>query len=128
MFELVRVNTTTNRKDKAVSENKVTYVMPKVSVIMRDSGKLSAGMSYDYGYIRTVKKPIVERLLRGTFTFFGFCISMSLFVLSVSLTSFMLVSAANSPTVIHMKTQEVPSDGIERYYTHDQKMLKSIEK
>lgn len=113
-----------------MNDKKVTYVMPKVSVIMRDSGKLSAGMSYvyDYGYAKPARKSLAETLVFGTFSFIGFIITMALFVLSVSLTSYMLVNAANSPTVVHMKTQSVPSDGIEREYYVDKELLQSVDK
>lgn len=112
-----------------MSDNKITYVMPKVSVIMRDSGNLSPGMTYDYGFrtLRPVKQSFLQRFLYGTFNLFGFLIAMSLFVISVSLTSYMLVSAMNSPAIVQMKTQDVPSDGIERNYIHTDKKLKSVE-
>lgn len=94
---------------------------------MRESGKLSAGSTYGYNFPQQQRRSVLDRLLFGTFNFLGFVISMSLFVASVSLTSYMLVSAANSPAVITMKTQDVPSDGIERNYYIDKKMLKSVE-
>lgn len=111
-----------------MSAEKVTYVMPKVSVIMRDSGKLSTGMSYDYGHlIAKKKKSTINTVLNGIFGFIGFALGLSLFVLSVSLTSYMLVTASNSPVVLQMRTQDVPSDGIVRDYYVEKKLVKSAE-
>lgn len=94
-----------------MSAQKVTYEMPSVSVIIRESGKLSAGSTYGYS-LAPQRVSMVERLMSGTFNLFAFLIGMALFVASVSLTSYLLVSLTFSENFVSMRSQEIPSDGI----------------
>lgn len=94
-----------------MANDRVTYTMPSVSVIIRESGSLSSGSTYGYSF-PAQKAPVSQRVLTGTFNFVAFLIGMGLFVASVSLTSYLLVTLTFSDNFVSMRSQEIPSDGI----------------
>ncbi len=111
------------------NQNHVKYVMPKVAIVMRDNGPLPHGVSPYIYEIREVKRTWLERILYGTFNLLGIIMAFSIFVASVSLTSYMLVSSTNSPTYQQMKTQEVPSNGFSKEIKMPEKSyVRTIEK
>lgn len=111
------------------NQSHVKYVMPKVAIVMKDNGPLPHGVSpYIYEY-KLVKKSWIERILLGTFNLLGITMAFAIFVASVSLTSFMLVSSANSATYQQMVNQQVPSSGLNQQVKIPQKTyVRSVER
>lgn len=107
------------------------YAMPKVSTIIRETGRLSSG-SY-YTPLNTVKESksrgIMGSVLFYFFNFVSMAVMTMIFVASIALTLFVLDTTANSSTVITMQTQEVPSDGLDHSPSIiiEKKLVRNIE-
>lgn len=108
------------------------YAMPKVSTIIRETGRLSNGSYYAPLTIETPKKRsgLMANIFFYFFNFVSMAVMTMIFVSSVALTLFVLDSTANSSTVLTMHTQEVPSDGVDRSpsFVIEKKIVKNIEK
>lgn len=102
-------------QDAMVNEGKL-YVMPKVSVIIQEGNMPSR--SYGYSYAQSITK---ER--RSPFSFItslttaivGFFLIIAMFAIPVSVASVVLINTMSSQGIITLRTQEVPSDGTQRY-------------
>lgn len=109
-----------------MSEN---YVMPKVSTIIQESGRLNYGARRVLEVPRVEHRNNFERFFYYMFNVTSLMIMTALFALSLFVTVFMLHATANSPMVTGMQNQEVSSDGYQGTYSIDvPKMVKEIGK
>ena len=91
------------------------YVMPSVSAIIRESGRLSPGSSYGRDQVQA-KENFFIRLMRRSFVMVGGLIVLAVFVGIIGILTFSISYAAESPTIATLRSQEIPSDGITRVY------------
>lgn len=106
------------------------YAMPKVSTIIRETGRLSNGSYYAPLNATPVKRGgVLEQVFFYFFNFVSMAIMTAIFISSIALMMFVLDSTASSTAVLTMQTQEVPSDGVEKSSSLliEKKLVKNID-
>lgn len=129
-FIAVRSVLTENTAGQGKIDMSEQYAMPKVSTIIRETGRLSNGSYYAPLNATPVKRSgLLEQVFFYFFNFVSMAIMTAIFISSIALMMFVLDSTASSTAVLTMQTQEVPSDGVEKSssFLIEKKLVKNID-